>query len=469
MQDAMNNNSILTSVKHSALRALIGVFLFLVAHNFYNIELIREKSTDVSFDLINELWFSNIETSTNTQAIVFSVDNYYLRQNKLLDEHNNTTYGYLFPRSYIAKFIKSVDKRSVNQETPIALFIDYDMRYTSVPDNQSLSDDDLKLLEALAGTDESNRPYPILLATTASNTFIERFANGDYGDQHDVLASKLKTLIQNKQIIFVSVKMLQSKDGIYRMHRPYLALDGNRDHDLYSFGTVGWQLASNGKIDRNEIDENFDSEIFTDNKKMSSGYSIISSNILFKNITTSTRKENNVTYTTKNSNWLDCRSFSAHVIDLNISTIKNRIVLFGSDHANSDDIFQVSTDYSLQDDSSIPVLSGIQMHANTLMTMLYLDGSIKPLSPYLSALLIFIIFITVDLFVQYRLKKLSSFARFSISLVCIFIPFIALSGLLLIYAKIWFNWAFPLLFFYVEEIFDIIKRLVSFKQRKKED
>ena len=51
-----------------------------------------------------------IENVPNT--LLLSIDHNYLKQNHLLDEHNESAYGYLFPRAELSKLIESLDAKS---------------------------------------------------------------------------------------------------------------------------------------------------------------------------------------------------------------------------------------------------------------------------------------------------------------------------------------------------------------------
>lgn len=141
------------TLKKVALSIILTVFVY----SFYYIEFIRENIEDFSFDLVNKFTLSTKEEKLNApNLLLFKIDDNYLKEKKLLDENDETTYGYLFPRSYLGQIISNFDELIIDidkENYPKGLFIDYDMSYKSDPNNLTFTQDDLAFIEVLKKID----------------------------------------------------------------------------------------------------------------------------------------------------------------------------------------------------------------------------------------------------------------------------------------------------------------------------
>ena len=66
---------------------------------------------DPAFDmLIKRFSSSQYLDDSSPKVMLFGVDEYYLKNMGLMNELNQTTYGYTFPNDKIAQFIQRLDK-----------------------------------------------------------------------------------------------------------------------------------------------------------------------------------------------------------------------------------------------------------------------------------------------------------------------------------------------------------------------
>jgi CHASE2 domain-containing sensor protein len=354
-------------------KALISIVLTFVVYNFFYIKIISENIEDFSFDIINNYIFSFQEEKVDApNLLLFKVDNNYLKEKSLLDKNKETTYGYLFPRVYLAEIISKFDSllEEIEKEYyPSSLFIDYDISYKSDPHNITYTQDDLKLIEVL----KKERAYTIYLTKTANNNYIENFDD-------EVLQKKIK----NKEIVFVSTGLTVSNDNISRRYYPYenyISKDGKE----IKYPLVEIEIFKNIKNLQENVINNFSQDKIA----------LIENRIIFKDYEKQKIVNNSELIQSK---WQNLKLFSANydLDDIPKENFKNAIIYLGGTHSNSDDIF-VKDSYDRE-------LSGIEMHANVLMTMFYLDGKLDRLNIYFSIFIIgFIVFFS-DMFMKFLFK-----------------------------------------------------------------
>lgn len=405
------------TLKKVALSIILTVFVY----SFYYIEFIRENIEDFSFDLVNKFTLSTKEEKLNApNLLLFKIDDNYLKEKKLLDENDETTYGYLFPRSYLGQIISNFDELIIDidkENYPKGLFIDYDMSYKSDPNNLTFTQDDLAFIEVL----KKDRPYKIYLAKTANHNFIESLDD-------KVIQEKIK----NKEIVFVSVGLTISNDGVSRRYYPFDEyLSNENKKEIYPLVNIEFYNEIKG-LD-SDISQNYaqDKIAFIENR------------IIFKEY-----KEKEIVDNSEiiQSYWDNFKLFSANYpLDyIPEEDFKNAIIYLGGTHSNSDDIFQKDT-FNKE-------LSGIEMHANALMTIFYFDGKLHRLPLFYAILIISIVIFIADLFVQYLIikingkEKLSKFEEFLKDDGYIFLVFgilFIISYFILVEYKQWFNWFIP--------------------------
>lgn len=397
---------------------IVSIFFTWVVYSFYNIEFIRSNVGDKAFDLLNEYYLSSKSEKLDAPNLfLFKVDDYYLEQKKLLNDRGELTYGYLFPRNHIADFIKKFDahlkKEIENKEDyPKMMFIDFDMSYNSDVHNKKLTKDDKYLLEVL----KQDRPYSIYLPKTSSFNILE-------SSNDKVIQEKIK----NGKIVLVSISFKVAVDDITRRYEPfrkYYKQDSKKEEN-YTF--VGLEVYKQYK----SLENTKNQDDFTQSK------------IIYKDYQNDIENKD----TSHKSFWQNFRAYSASKnLDELVSTkLYNSVIYLGGTHSNSDDTF--SKDFL---DRKI---SGIEAHANALMTIFYFDGKLKDLDIWLSLLIItMVIFLCEYVSLKYRklfflLNKIPVVKYIVIDkekmfVLLVFILLILVSIYLLSMA-LWFNWLIP--------------------------
>lgn len=420
--------------KETINKLFLSVVLTVFVYSFYHIEFIRENIEDISFDLVNKFILSSKEEKLNIpNLLLFKIDNNYLKEQNLLDENGETTYGYLFPRAYLAKIISNFDELITDidkKNYPKGLFIDYDMSYKSDPNNITFTQDDFAFIEVL----KKDRPFKIYLPKTANHNFIENLDD-------EIIQEKIK----NKKIVFVSVGLTISNDGVSRRYYPFDEyLSNENKKEIYPF--VNIEFYNEIKGINNDISENYSQDKIA----------FIENRIIFKEY-----KEKEIVENSEKiqSYWDELKLFSANYpLDyIPEEDFQNAILYLGGTHSNSDDLFQKDT-FNKE-------LSGIEMHANALMTIFYFDGKLNRLPLFYAILIISIVILISDLFVQYLIikindkEKLSKFVEFLKNDGYIFLVFAILfiiSYFILVEYKQWFNWFIPSLMASFVPLFKII-------------
>jgi len=424
-----------TPIKHALGKALLASILFIITYMFYNTELIRSNIEDLAFDIVNKFSINTRPIETNgPQVLLFSIDDLYMKEHKLYDEHNRSRYGYLFPRGQIAKFIENVDDLSKDVDTdnlPKALFIDYDMSFTSMPYGKELSGEDIKLLEVL----KRPRPYKIVLPKTSFYNFIEESQDKD-----------IQKAIEEKRILFVSVSLLLGSDDIVRRYQSYKQFSETNDSKVYTgVGIALWKIIREDKIDYNNTQILFSKDDIIGNRIWLKSYSQF-------------HLENNCSI--QNSYWTNLTKYSANCSLFNIieEDFSNSILMLGGTHTQNDDNFDI---LNVMNSESF---SGIDKHANTLMTLLHLNGNMQRLGLWVSLLIVFLSFFTLSLLITYIFSFFDIFKselEFIILLLINTIVLISISVILLNYYNVWFNWFIPLILFELIEVFTHLKNFTQ--------
>lgn len=401
----------LVSYSSAFYKAIITTLLMVLVYQFYYVEIIRANIEDLAFDIVNEFATYFIEDNTDSpNVILFKIDNEYLKSKNLMDENNETTYGYVFPRDQLTDLIKTIDNfsKSNKENSPSVVFIDIDLSYPSIGECYDLFEKDRILIEEL----KKERSYKILIPKQSHRNFIESSSD-------PVIQRKIK----DKEIIFVSIGLTQAADNISRRYYPYEKYKNNLSNDEYYPNASVMMWALNKKYELNNLTKYFHTE----------KQSLIENRIIFKKVQMVEKNEN---FSVSQSYWKKLTMYSAHYPLNNIPTekFKNSIILLGSTHSASSDRFTTNT--------LIPEVSGVEMHANSLMTLFYLNGKLNRMSLVWTCILVFTIVFLVNLMIQrigYKYTVVANHVnRFTIGVSVFFM--IICSVYLLLALKLWFNW-----------------------------
>jgi len=419
--------------KVSIFKALNGAILFSAIYFFSNIEFIRENFDDLAFDLTDKFYLSYQETSTKSPNIhLFMVDGKYLKNEHLLNENNETNYGYLFPRSKIADFIDKLDEYLATKKSvhPKVLFIDYDFSFTSIVGNKSLSNEDIVFIETL----KRARDYVIILPKTSHFNFIEH--------SMDI---ELQKIIKNKKIIFSSVGLTVSSDFVSRRYCP------SKEYASKTYlgvSAIIYNLTRELNITQEEI--NVDD--------------IIKNRIIYKKYREiGSSSEYNISL----SCWNSLRKYSANYpLDFIIDEkLNGSVIMFGSAHKGNNDSFNNNSILGVTD------VYGLDIHANALMTLYSNEGKINKSNFFFSSFLVLFLFFLLNfslatLFEFFALSKYTKL-EFVLSLVITTLVMFSISIYLLQQYSIWFNWIAPLALFEFFEFLELLKIFSLFNTIKK--
>ncbi|MCT7545278.1 CHASE2 domain-containing protein [Aliarcobacter cryaerophilus] len=417
--------------RKSILKASFVSIFFLFINIFYSIEIVRENIEDAGFDIMNKLVLNNIHENTNSSnVILFGFDDLYMKKENLFDEYNQPNYGYLFPRDKITVFIRGLDSFSNNINPinrPKVLFIDYDFSFSSLPGGKNISKEDKDLIEEL----KKDRDYIILIPKTSQANMIE--------NSHDV---ELKQKIKDNKIIFVSVDFLNSKDHITRRYLGYKNMkDTHNNYNFYpNVSIVIWDIINNKELDYNKIKNIFKEK------------DVVSNRIIIKKYKSSLINNECIIH---QSLWDKFTKYSAKcsLYDIMEEKFSNGIIILGATYNNNPDEFD-----TLSIKNFLEPIKGVELHANTLMTIFFSNGQLTSLDLKYGLIIVFFTIFLCDLFINkiFKTKFLSMIKyQYIAFLILTSLSFFIFSAILLIYYKIWFSWFIIIIIEFIYFILEI--------------
>lgn len=419
---------------HSLLISFIIAISYGLVYKFHNIEIVREYFEDSAFDNVLKpsilpivgMTYLPQEVDNVPNILVLAIDYDYLKKEGLIDDHNESTYGYIFPRSQLVKLLKSID--NVHDKLNIkAIFLDYDLSYPQYSSHGEFSEEDKKFLSQLS----EPKTYKILLPVTGEHKFyIDKLGNFPW-------------------IIPVSVDLSLSSDGISRR---YIA----SKHEYPSASLYLYALTYQYPIVQKK------SEIKIGEKKFQNE-DVIGNRIIFKHTTFS-----NGYYESEWKNLMLASAGMLKNIEFSDNDTKNgTYVLIGAAYTHSNDIVK-----TIDDD-----FYGVEVHANSLMSHFHFDGPLKtvPIGYALLAVfcLSFLINYVFDYFNNVSPTPSKEFLFSFAAVITMTIIMYGLSYYLLYFQKMWFNWNIPLTLFAISELVDMILKISTryryFKEKRKKN
>jgi len=302
------------------------------------------------------------------------------------------------------------------------LFIDYDFSFSSSEYGKELSRGDRELIEVL----KAKHKYKILLPMVSKYNFIKNSKD-----------KELQNAIKSGSIEFVSVTLL-SIDGVVRR---YLSVDSfGKKHPTKEYKSVNvklWELINNtSKSDFAKDD-------------------IIANRILFKSYQNVKSSDSNCKV--EQSKWSNLRKYSAscNIFEIPYEDYNNSIIMIGGTYTGNGDSFDILNVFNPKN------FTGIDIHANTLMTMLHLDGRLKRVPLIYSVIIVFVAFLLIDFVINLLFSiakvdnyKLTFFSMLIVSSAVLF----AISVYILQTYKLWFNWFVPVVLIQFLEIIFLFKK-----------
>lgn len=423
--------------KASLWKALLAGILFLLLYQFQDQNIIRENVDDIAFDIIDKLYLSTKQQDTGDDLVtVLAFDNAYMKNHGLFDANKDiANYGYTFPRKHIAAVITRLDRRLANiaktikNPCPKALFIDFDLSYTT-NESGKLSEGDKELLKTLANPD---RCYPILLPLSHT---------------HNIIKESKDPIIQaliGKKIFFVSPFFHFGSDDVTRRYEPIKKIAGEN----YPAAPLAlWQIIKYGEINTQQI-ESIADPVGQQNQanKTDESINVNSTMIWLKHYHKDKNKDG-----IQASHWtkLQKRSLNNTQPIPHDRLINHVLLLGGTD--KEDSIYKPSSGdhHKVLSFINTESMAGVDIHANTLMTLLHLTQGnqqtpiMQQLHPAIGVILVFISFFLISLSTQLLLKRFNTNSEqwgLTLSVIVNLVILFIISILLLQSEKhLWFNW-----------------------------
>jgi len=458
--------------KEALWKALFACLLFFLFDHFQAINLVRENVENPAFDMVYKPALSHFDQtakSENKKVSVFAFDNAFMRKEGLYikDEFakkeslDNVNYAYVFPRKYIVKFILDLDERIKEEgvSCPKALFIDFDLSFPVATVNEENNNDknNKTLLEVLKNKD---RCYTILIPKIGIKHYIEESDD-----------EQIKHLINHKKIIFVSPYFHINEDAQVRRYQPTKKI---ADKEYPSAAHALWKIMNDQAIDTQQIKKDFPdyvdaSQAYSNNKRPSVNGTII----WFKTyIAEPGSIETSKNCMTCYSHWKNLIKYSlADSLENQFSdAFDNSVILLGGTYQPNPDYYDSGDYYSVLNFLGSESFSGIDIHANILMTLLHFDQN-KPMQNVgllPSLLIIFISFFLVDLMVSsffQRIGRSNEKIELFLTLIINIVLLYFISWFFLIRAEppLWFNWIIPLILIELVEIIIFVRKYLGLR------
>lgn len=376
--------------------AIITTGLYAIFIKNLDSNIIREID-DNAFSLMSI--YIDIEKEFKEKIYIYKVDNEFLKQESLMDDFNRTNSDYreFIPRRYITDFIDKLDKR-----TPKLLFIDYTLDSPRISLDKLPFDED-KLKRAIKEEEDfieilnkKGRTYPIYLVHNENYNYLEKS-------------------ITSKNIKFVSTIHIKECSAL-RRYEPYIQRTNHLGvEDLYYYAPFEFLGINN-------------STIIKENK-------IVNNRFIYQKI-----KE---VYIPKIKSF----SFSVDVKYLPLEKINNSMVFIGESHSDSLDKHNILNIEKKVD--------GIDIIANNVMSIAYLNSQLKLVPFWTSLFLIFCIALIARILSILVANKIVLFIKnildvghklsllISVFIFIFFLSFINIlvSWILLVYGKVWFSYS----------------------------
>lgn len=306
-------------------KALIICSIYFLLTYIARIDFIRSGYSDFSFNVMNMLTYKIKQKTDSSNILIVLFDDFFLKKNHLVNKYGEPLYGYNFPRKYIASVIKILDKNEKNKHvSPKALFIDYDFSFTMMPGGKELSKWDKELIDVLA----HDRNYVIFIPEIYSFNFIKDSKN-----------KKIRQMIKEKKIVFVSPSFFKNNDGNVKRYAPVVTIGDKKYENL---------ILKMYRLDKNK-------SIVIDDK------TLYSTDILFKG------------YDGSHSYWENvykCGILDFVAKNFYRNKINGSFILLGSSYSFNNDKYEIFPFFS-------PVFNGVEILANAYETLVFFNGYIK--------------------------------------------------------------------------------------------
>ena len=153
----------------------------------------------------------------------------------------------------------------------------------------------------------------------------------------------------------------------------------------------------------------------------------------------------------KKSYWenLHCYSAEYHFGKSDDDVYSDAVIMLGTTYHNNNDTFEILASGDALN------MSGVEIHANVLLTLFYLNGQLKPLHIGFTILLVFFLVFIIDFGVAYLLYKYNKKENkwTMVSVLVLTLAVMLLVSLILLQYGYWFNWFVPMILY---DVIDVI-------------
>lgn len=406
--------------KQSLFKMALMILLLVLTNYFSDRDFIRSFE-DGSFDTMSIIIGAQEKgLQTDNKVLILKIDDHFLKEKGLLNEHNNTKYGYLFPRDILSGILTNLFEHTQNYELDLkSVFIDYDLTYPSCYGNGSTMLD-----QALIETLKTNKKVKVYIPGTKFENYIFNEANS--------------SLLQK-----VSVTILEDPDHYERSYLPVdeglislpIALSNECDEEPVQIGEEKWKYCG-------KVYENFQS---------------VQNRFMFRGIKT----EYEDPCTPQESFWKNIYLVSAgcDLENIDDDLFNGADIFVGSFTSKTQDLHYLAgtIDSSVMENENRT--HGTYILANTYMTLLDSDGGIKKLSLIYTIIVLSLLTFLVEYFGSYLAQKSTLFSKyeFVMTLIILSLSFVVISFILLSMYNIWINWFLAWATYELIEFMNVIK------------
>ncbi|MDD0847703.1 CHASE2 domain-containing protein [Campylobacter sp. 46490-21] len=396
--------------------AVLGVFTFLsfiIYQLISDREIIRSTFTDFEYDTTLKLYSKIAQTPQNAPKIItILIDENYLRDNNLSNSDGGLRFNFT-PRSMLANVLNELNI-AIDGAKPKIVLLDYLLPHPSDINATAPTADDKYLIDTL-----NTLEFPVFLPTYSDKIFIED--------------EKL-----SPNITFGSTLISLASDNVARSYSPYFCRDNK----------VFFHIASLlGNSYANKENELCNTEI------KHSYIDLLKTRILYKGLLG--------TGNTRYSKYSNVLIYSATELASMDEDFENAIVLIGSDHSGSNDIYKTSVD----------TRSGVLILADAINTAYITNGEgLKTLPTFVLApaygLILFVVtFLVLRLCERIGISKIP--AKENLILLANILVFFIPSFIMVFYGY-YVSWIVPLILFKViDYIFIAIEKLKFIKIKRR--
>lgn len=399
-------------VAYSAVLGVCAFLSFIVYQLISDREIIRSAFTDFEYDTTLKL-YSLIKQKPQSapKIITILIDENYLRDNNLSNSDGGLRFNFT-PRSVLANVLNKLNA-AMSDAKPKIVLLDYLLSHPSDINSTLPTADDKYLINTL-----NSLEFQIFLPTYSDKIFIENE-------------------VSNPNIVFGYTFISLTSDKVARSYSPYFCRD---DKAFLHIATLLFNTHKNpNELCASEVNHTYKDSLKT--------------RILYKELLGEG--------TDRYSKYSNISIYSATELASMDEDFENAIVLIGSDHSGSNDIYKTSVD----------TRSGVLVLADAINTAYITQGQgLKTLptfvlAPVYGIILFVITFLVLSLCDRIGIEKMSAKENFVLlaNVLVFFVP-----SFVMLFFGYYISWVVPLILFKViDYIFIAIEKIMLIKRKIK--